>query len=570
MSSPSRRLQSINYHLNPPQDGVSHFESLRIQRTPDQLPYHSTLDPLRFLLRSAMVYSNKTAVIHREKRYTYQELADRVKALANVLIDKYNIKKGDRVGVLCQNITPFLDAQYAVPAVGAILVPINTRLAAKEVEYIIDHSGASLVLVQEEFANKITEKILSSKTQFIKVADTDDTSKDPYEQLLLQSDNRLAWKDLPTTRDEFDVISLNYTSGSTGRPKGVMVTHRGAYLASLAMLIQSGMTPDSVYLWTLPMFHCNGWGFPWAVVAIGGTQVMLNKLDYGQIWDLLKRHGVTHYNGAPTVQNEICNHEDASPLNHPVRVFSGGSALSSTLIRRMKDLNLQPTQVYGLTETYGPAALSYDASTLSGYSESAQHKLLARQGFNTVISDEVRVINSQTGLDVTPNGAEVGEICISGNQVMKGYYNNSAETAKAFKNGMFWTGDLAVRHHDGSVEIVDRSKDVIVSGGENISSIEVESAIVELEEVSECSFFSAIVGGPDPKWGERPYAFVILKRSKSITAETIINHCRNSLAGYKCPSKIIVVDSLPKTSTGKVQKFKLREQLWNGLEKRVN
>ncbi|KAL7308412.1 hypothetical protein PS15m_011618 [Mucor circinelloides] len=561
-----KRLETIKHHLSP--DEHPHFESLRIQRREDQVPYISKLDPLRFLLRSAMVYTHKAAIIHKQKSFTYLQLAERVKTLANALMDTYQVKPGDRVGILCQNIPAFVEAQYAIPAIGAISVPMNTRLAAKEIEYVADHAGVTVLIVQTELMDRLTEKIKQAPhLTLIEVADSDNVDQDPYETMLSKHQPaRLGWNDFPTVADENEVISVNYTSGSTGKPKGVMVTYRGAYMMALGMAIHDQLSPTTVFLWTLPMFHCNGWGFAWAIVAVGGTQIMLNKLDYTLIWKLLKEHGVTHYNGAPTVQNEICNHEDAVRLGHSVNAYSGGSALSSTLIRRMKALNLKPTQVYGLTETYGPAVLTYDHFTLSQYSEEEQAKLLARPGFNIITSDEIRVLNTQTAKDVTPNGKDIGEICFTGNLVMKGYYNNPEETKKAFRNGVYWTGDLAVRHPDGSIEIVDRSKDVIVSGGENISSIEVESVIVQLDEISEC----AIVAGPDDKWGERPVAFVVLKKNRTLTESAVIDHCRNSLAGYKCPTKIVFTKEIPKTSTGKVQKFVLREGLWANYKKRIN
>lgn len=513
-----------------------------------------------------MVYAHKTAVIHRQKSYNYIELSERVKALANVLLDNFNVQNGDRVAILTQNIPAFLEAQYAIPAIGAICVPVNTRLAAKEVEYIIEHSGATVIIVQQELMDRLTDKSKAFVKTLIEVADCDDITQDPYEVLLANSKHRLSWNDLPSVPDENATISINYTSGSTGRPKGVMVSYRGAYMMALGMIIHDGLNQKTVFLWTLPMFHCNGWGFPWSIVAVGGTQIMLNKLDYTYIWKLLKENGVTHYNGAPTVQNEICNHPDAVRLNHTVQAYSGGSALSSTLIRSMKKLNLEPTQVYGLTETYGPAALTYDAHTLSSYTEEEKYILLARPGYGIVTSDDVRVLNKETITEVKPNGKEIGEICFTGNLVMKGYYNNVEETEKSFKHGVFWTGDLAVRHPDGSLEIVDRSKDVIVSGGENISSIEVESVIVQLEGIKEC----AIVAGPDDKWGERPYAFVVLKENYALNEGDVINHCKSFLAGYKCPSKVIIVKEIPKTSTGKVQKFVLREDLWKNYKKRIN
>ncbi|KAI8363903.1 hypothetical protein BD560DRAFT_177174 [Blakeslea trispora] len=525
MSKGSKRLGLIKHHLMP--TGNHHFESLRINRRPDQTLHLSKLDPLSFLLRSAMVYASNTAVIYGDKQYTYRELSERVKKLANALISQYNVQQGERVGVLCQNIAPNLEAQFAIPAVGAIIVPINTRLGTEEIEYIIQHSGVSVLIVQREFVERISRQLINS----IKIIEADHSTgpqHDPYEILLATTEPKFSWDELPSVADENETISINYTSGSTGRPKGVMASYRGLYMMAIGMIIHSKLSSDTRFLWTLPMFHCNGWGFPWAIVAVGGTQIMLDKMDYAQIWELLKYHNVNHYNGAPTVQNEICNHENASRLAHPVTVFSGGSVLSTTLIRRMKALNLMPTQVYGLTETYGPIVTSYDHSLLRNYTEEEQLKLLARPGFNIVTSDEVRVLDND-GMDVRPDGSTVGEVCFAGNLVMKGYYNDPEETKKAFRNGYFWTGDLGIRNPDGSIEIVDRKKDIIISGGENISSLEVENTIVQLDEVLECS----VVAGPDEKWGERPVAFVVIKKGNSLDEKTVIQHCKRLIAGYK-------------------------------------
>ncbi|KAI9019405.1 hypothetical protein CLU79DRAFT_705012, partial [Phycomyces nitens] len=494
------------------------LSSVRIHRRPNQTTYATPLTPLRFLLRSAMVHGTKTAVIHRSRSYNYQTFADRVRRLSSVLINDYNVKKGDRVGILCQNIPAALEGTYAIPFTGAILVPLNTRLAPRELDYIIDHSGISVLLVQDELFEKLSEQS-KANLKLIPVSDSDDVQSDPFEQLLDRCTNPYSWDQLYLPEDENSVISLNYTSGSTGRPKGVMVTHKGSYLHSLALTIHNRLNSESIYMWTLPLFHCNGWGYPWGVVLVGGAQVMLNKLDYGYIWKLLIETGITHYAAAPTVQNEICSHPTARRLPQEVRV------------------------VYGLTETYGPAVMSYDISSLEDLPENERNGRLARQGFNTVVTDELRILNRDTVKDVAPNGKEIGEICLTGNNTMLGYYRDPVETEKAFKHGVFWTGDLAVRHPDGSIEIVDRSKDVIVSGGENISSIEVESAIVQMKEVSEC----AIVACPDPKWGERPFAFVILREGEKIDQKDVLIHCKNTLAGYKCPEGVAFVDSLPRT-----------------------
>ncbi|KAI7878241.1 acetyl-CoA synthetase-like protein [Lichtheimia hyalospora FSU 10163] len=561
-STALRRIQGVANHLG--DDSSSHFEKLRIHRRQGQAPYATPLNPIRFLLRSAMVYRTKLAMIDGDRQFTYQELADRVHRFANVLIDQYGVQPGDRVAILCQNIPAFLESKYAVPAAGGIMVPLNTRLAAAEVEYVITHSGASVLIVQQELLSRVSPKI---RQQVKMITVQQDTTLCAYEQLIKSCTKpRLSWNALPLTQDENALLSINYTSGSTGRPKGVMVSYRSCYMMAVGMCMQARVTPETVYLWTLPMFHCNGWNFPWALVAMGATQVMLNGIDYTLIWKLLKAHGITHYCGAPTVQNEICNHKDAVRLDHKVLTFSGGAALSSTRIKRLHDLNIVPTQVYGLTETMGPCVLSYDNMAIAQYPQDQHLDLAARIGYGIAINDEMRVLNKETAMDVPPDGKTVGEICITGNFVMLGYYNDPEETAKAFRHGVFWTGDLGVRHEDGSVEIVDRSKDVVVSGGENISSIEVENVVVQLDAVSEC----AIIAGPDEKWGERPYAFIVLRQGHSLTEANVIDHCRKNLAGYKCPSKVIFTDNIPKTSTGKFQKFILREQLWKSYSKRVN
>ncbi|KAF7724455.1 hypothetical protein EC973_000964 [Apophysomyces ossiformis] len=521
-STAHQRLQRISQHIR----GGSSFESLRIARRLNEPPNFTALNPVRFLLRSALVYAHKTAVIHRQKSYTYQEFAERCRRLANVLLLDYGIRRGDRVAILCQNIPSVVEAHYAVPAAGAVMVPLNTRLAAAEIEYILTHSGASVVLVQDELLHLLTPAAKAS-LKLIHISDAE--QDDPYDRLLEGCKATIPWTDLALDANENDTISINYTSGSTGRPKGVVTSYRGSYLTALGVSIHHGLSVDSVFLWTSPLFHCNGWCFPWAVVAVGGTQVMLNKMDYTYIWKLLKEAGVTHYCGAPTVQNEICNHKDATRLDRPIRVMVGGSALSSTTMSRLRKLNIHPVHIYGLTETYGPAAMTYNPTLLLDLPEEEQVRLLARQGFGMIVNDELRVLDRETAKDVVPDGKTIGEICFTGNQTMMGYYKDPEETKKAFRAGVFWSGDLAVRHPDGAIEIVDRSKDVIVSGGENISSIEVEGVIVQLEEVSEC----AIVGGPDDKWGERPYAFIVLRNGRSLTAEAVIAHCRKKLAGYK-------------------------------------
>ncbi|KAI9491258.1 hypothetical protein BDB00DRAFT_767249, partial [Zychaea mexicana] len=504
----------------------------QIDRRPEQVPYHTPMDPIRFLLRSAMVYRNKTAVIHGDQAYDYETLADRVLQLANVLIQDFHVRPGDRVAVLCQNTPAYLEATFAVPAAGCILVPLNTRLAPPENEYLIKHCGATVLIIQEQHLSRITPGVKET-IKMIRVADQQNPGQPSCQyELLLQEKKKkeeasgtmlMKWNELPLTTDENALITINYTSGSAGKPKGVMQSYRSCYLMAMNMCVHARLTLDTKYLWTAPMFHCNGWNFTWAVVAVGGTHVMLDKIDYPRIWKLLQEHRVTHYGAAPTVQNELAHHKDAVCLDHPVSCIIGGSPLSS--------------------KTSGPSVHTYDRAALSQYPEEQHAELISRQGFSIISQDETRVLDPKTGKDVVANGKQVGEICSSGNTTMLGYYNDVKATKKAFQGGVFWSGDLGVRHPDGAVEVIDRAKDVVVSGGENISSIEVENTIMMLEVVSDC----AIVGGPDEIWGERPFAYIVVWEGKAITAEAVIFHCRRNLAGYKCPSKIIFVDKLPKT-----------------------
>ncbi|KAI8064568.1 hypothetical protein BC940DRAFT_305400 [Gongronella butleri] len=559
-----RRLASVASHL----ETSAPFDVLRLDRTPDQVPYKSPLDPLRFLLRAAMVYAEKVAIEHRGMEWTYREFAARVQRLAHGLLVDYGVQKGERVGILCNNIPAFLEAHFAVPAAGAIMVPLNARLAPAEIEYIIDHAGCSVLLVQDTLLPQVTDAVCA-KVKMLHVTDQAETpNADPYEQFLDKHANARPWKQMPLVNDEDAVISINYTSGSTGRPKGVMATYRGVYLTALNHCIQDSLNSSSVYFWLLPLFHCNGWCFPYSITAVGGKHLMLSKMDYTYIWKCFKEKGVTHFNGAPTVQNEICNHPDAARLATPIKIMSGGSALSSVLIKKLKSLNMHPTQIYGLTEVHGAQTFTYEPYHQELYypgNVEKQHEMLARQGWNALIADEVRVLDPQTGKDVPSNGQAIGEVCFSGNANMKGYYNQPEQTADSFRYGYFWSGDLAVRHPDGVIEIVDRSKDVIISGGENISSIEVESVLAEMNEVFEC----AIVGAPDDKWGERPHAFIVLKQGQSLTQDQVIAFCRQHLAGYKCPAKVSFVTEIPKTGTGKVQKYILRNELWKGKSKKI-
>ncbi|KAI9275466.1 hypothetical protein BDA99DRAFT_495544 [Phascolomyces articulosus] len=578
MVTAAARIQTIANHISPSltpqqqQNGFNH-EKYRVHRKHKQDPYHTPLDPIRFLLRSAMVYSKKTAIIHKKREYDYETFADRVLHLANALIHSFHVRPGDRVAILCQNIPAYIEAMYAVPSVGGILVPFNARLIQPEIEYMIKHSGATLLIVQDVFLTNVSLKV-KEMVKMIHVNDYCDNNDHPhldyccqYEQLVQKTDILSQWNDLPLTVDENAILSINYTSGSTGgKPKGVMVSYRGCYLMTLSMCLHAHLASDTKYLWTAPLFHCNGWSFPWAVVAMGGTQVMLNKVDYALVWKLLKEGGITHYGAAATVQSELCNHKDACRLDRAVHSVTGASPVAVKVLEDLNALNIYPIHAYGLTETFGPSINTYDSGSLSQYPKEQHSSLVARQGYSVLCLDETRVLDQVTGKDVVPDGKHVGEICCSGNLTMLGYYNDPEENKRVFRGGVFWTGDLGVRHPDGAVEVVDRAKDIIISGGENISSIELEKMIIGMEPVVECG----VVSGPDEKWGERPYAYVVVRQDRHITADEIIAHCRKNLAGYKCPAKVIFVESLPKTSTGKIKKHLVREELWKSYKKQIN
>jgi len=523
---------------------------------PQEKVYRSELTPVSFLRRSAALFPEKTAVVHGERRYTYREFGERVDRLASRL--RRELSSGDRVAFLCPNIPALLEAHFAVPLSGCVLVAINTRLSKGEVGYILEHSGARVVFYDADLEGLLAE---AGGIERVRVEDTGGP-EDPYEEYLSAGSPEPLQQVL---EDEEETISINYTSGTTGRPKGVMYTHRGAYLCALGNAIETGMGYDTRYLWTLPMFHCNGWTFPWAVTAAGGTHVCLRKVDPEKIWELFDKESITHYCGAPTVQIGIANHEEARPLQRPVRAVIAGAPPSPTLMESLESLNISPLHVYGLTETYGPITVCVPQDGWEELDAGERARLIARQGHGYVTSEEVRVVDERMN-DVPRDGKTMGEVVMRGNMVMKGYFRDEEATRRAFRGGWFHSGDVAVWHPDGYVEIRDRSKDVIISGGENISTIEVEQAVVSHPAVLEC----AVVATPDERWGERPKAFVTLKKGRSATEEEIIEHCRGRIARFKAPEKVEFVEELPKTSTGKVQKFVLREKEWAGREKLVN
>lgn len=520
--------------------------------------YRTELTPVSFVERSALVFPNKIAVIHGQRRYTYQEFAERVYRLASALRAR-GMQRHDRVAFLCPNIPPLLEAHFGVPAAGGILVAVNTRLSSNEVDYILHHSGAKFLFVDDELYS-VVEPLNLDGIQVVRIADSGDAG-DPYEQFLAGGSPEpvTSWLE-----DEEETISINYTSGTTGNPKGVMYTYRGGYLNALSEVMETGMSSRSVYLWTLPMFHCNGWCFTWGVTAVGATHVCLRQVDPAKIWDLFDQEGITHYNGAPTVQIFLANHPKAHPLKQEITATIAGAPPSPTLLAQLKQLNIHAVHVYGLTETYGPYTISEWHSEWDALPADEQARLQARQGQGMITAERARIVDTEMR-DVPRDGETMGEVVMRGNNVAKGYYDNPEATARSFAGGWFHSGDIGVWHPDSYIELRDRAKDIIISGGENISTIEVEQTVARHPSVLEC----AIVAIPDETWGERPKAFVTLKEGQNATEEEIIAFCRERLAHFKCPAAVSF-GPLPKTSTGKVQKYVLREKEWAGKSKRVN
>ena len=512
--------------------------------------FFTPLTPLSFLERSALAFPQRVAIVDGTRRLTWADFRERVRRLA-LALQRNGIERGDRVAYLAPNVTELLEAHYGVPRAGAVLVAINTRLARDEIAYILEHSGSRVLVVHDSLAPLVeglpVERML--------------VCGDEYERFL---DSAGEGEPEDRLQSELDPISVNYTSGTTGRPKGVVYTHRGAYLNALSEGLHAKLDSRSVYLWTLPMFHCNGWCFTWGVTAVAGTHICLRRVEPARVWELIDTEGVTHYNGAPTVHVGVVNDPRAHPLARPVTVTVAGAPPSPTLLARMRDLGFRPVHVYGLTETYGPHTVCGWHEEWDALPPEEQARLAARQGQGYALFDLVRVVDANMN-DVPRDGQTLGEVIMRGNNAALGYFKQSDATAEAFRGGWFHSGDIAVWHPDGYIELRDRKKDIIISGGENISTIEVEQAVVKHPAVLEC----AVVAIPDEKWGERPKAFVTLKPGQRATAAEIIESCRQHIAHFKCPAAIEFGD-LPKTSTGKVQKFVLREREWKGKEKRIN
>ena len=535
----------------------------------------TALTPLRFLERAAAVHPEKTAVIDGERRLTYREFAAAVTRAAHALRAS-GLAEGGRAAFLGTNSAELLIAHYAVPLAGGVLVPLNTRLSPPEVAFICNHSGATLLFGDPDLLRglgSLGAPELETVTEVITVP-LPDGSEDTVEGTTSYAAFAARGTDAPlpwTVGDEHTVISLNYTSGTTGRPKGVMYTHRGAYLNSLGEVHHQGFGADTVYLWTLPMFHCNGWCTTWALTAASGTHVCLRAVRGPDIWRLIDSCGVDHLAGAPTVLSAIATAAEAHELDHPLTIVTAGAPPSPTIITKIHELRAAVVHVYGLTESYGPYAVCEPQAAWAVLDGDALARKMARQGVGMLTSDRLRVVRDEVGAtgeltDVANDGVEMGEIVMRGNSVMKGYYRDDEGTADAFRGGWFHTGDLGVMHPDGYVQLLDRSKDVVVSGGENISTIEVEQALASHPAVADV----AVIGVPDDRWGERPKAFVVLAPGRNVTEEDLVAHVKSRIASYKAPRSVEFIIDLPKTSTGKIRKNELRSQEWEGREARIN
>jgi len=527
---------------------------------------YTPLTPLSWLERAATAFPTKDAIVYGAERHTYSDMAGEATRVANALIAA-GVGKGDRVAYLCPNVPPLLIAHFAVPLAGAVLVAVNTRLSGPEIEYILQHSGAKVLCVDTELFPTVAPH-LDSCAELQRVIAYDDLgvgtppgAMDYAAFVASGSDKALPW----AVADELEPISINYTSGTTGRPKGVVYTHRGAYLNGLGEMVHSKHTAQSVYLWTLPMFHCNGWCTTWAITGIGGRHVCLRAVRPDEIWRLIREEGVTHLNAAPTVLISLVNASAAGPFPGRLVATTAGSPPSPTIIAEMERLGAEVVHVYGLTETYGPHTVCEVQAEWSGATAGDRARLMARQGVSYVIADPTRVVDDDMA-DVPSDAATMGEVVMRGNNVMAGYHNDPEATTEAFRGGCFHSGDLGVVHRDSYIQLRDRAKDIIISGGENISTIEVEQAIMSHPAVLE----AAVIAVPHDKWGERPKGFVVLKDDATIGEGALIEHVRSRLAHYKAPDHIEFPDALPKTSTGKIQKYVLRDREWGDATSRIN
>ena len=537
-------------------------------------PYNTNLDrnpanfqpltPLTFLERAASVYPNHTAIVHGKLRRNYSDFYSRSRQLASALSEQ-GIARGDTVSVILSNTPAMLEAHYGVPMCGAVLHSINTRLDPDTIAYQLDHANSKALIVDREFLKtaKTSLELAGVSPILIEFNDSEHPIKESlpsaleYEEFLLKGDKNYNWL-MP--EDEWDAISLNYTSGTTGNPKGVVSHHRGAYLLAQGNAMIASIKKHSVYLWTLPMFHCNGWCFPWTMSAIIGTHVCLRRVMAEPIWESLAEHKVTHLCGAPIVMSTIlaASDNDKKLLEKQVDFFTAAAPPPESILTSMKDAGFNITHLYGLSETYGPAVVNEWHQEWDDLAESEQASLKARQGVRYLPLESLAVMDPKTMQPVPRDGKTIGEVMFRGNVVMKGYLKNKAATDESFKDGWFHSGDLGVIHEDGYIQLKDRSKDIIISGGENISSIEIEEVLYKHPSVEAV----AVVAMPDEKWGETPCAFVQLKKASTASEEELSQWCRDHMASFKLPRQFFFED-IPKTSTGKVQKFILREQVKN-------
>jgi fatty-acyl-CoA synthase len=546
-------------------------EFVRFAEHPASNPYQEGLDrnaanyaaltPLSFLERTADVFPNRTAVIHGTWRADYTELRDRCRRLASAL-ERQGVRPGDTVATMLPNVPAMLDAHYGIPMSGAVINTLNVRLEADTIAYILDHGGAKVLLTDPEYAGVVKAALARVERKPLVIDVPDPVFEAPgerlgelaYDELLAAGDPEF---DPLYPADEWQAIALGYTSGTTGRPKGVVTHHRGAYLNAIGDILVWGMGLHPTYLWTLPMFHCNGWCFPWAVALQAGTQVCLRRVEPAAIYAAIAEHKVTHLCGAPVVMGMLINAtpEERRDFDHRVNMMTAAAPPPAAVLQRMAELGIRVTHVYGLTEVYGPATVCAWQEAWDDLPIHERARLQARQGVCYPVLEGLEAMDPASMTPVPRDGRTIGEIMMRGHDVMKGYLKDPEATRAAFQGGWFHTGDLGVMHEDGYIEIKDRSKDIIISGGENISSIEVEGALYRHPDVLE----AAVVARPDEKWGETPCAFVTLKAGASVTERDLIDHCRSVLAGFKCP-KTVVFAELPKTSTGKVQKNVLRER----------
>ncbi|HEU0081286.1 MAG TPA: acyl-CoA synthetase [Bradyrhizobium sp.] len=520
------------------------------------------LSPLSFIERSAVVFPNLTSAVYEGRVFTWGETYERCRRFASWLA-KRGIGRGDTVAAMLPNIPAMNEIHFAVPMTGAVLNTLNIRLEASTIAFQLDHGGASIILVDPEFTGVISDALKLMKGPKPAMIDVDDAAfpagkrigEIEYEEAVSQGDPGFAAR---PPQDEWDAIALSYTSGTTGNPKGVVTHHRGAYLNAVSNILAGGLGQHPVYLWTLPMFHCNGWCFPWTVAAAAGINVCLRKVDPSKIFELIARHGVTHMCGAPIVYNTLINAPDApkGKSSRPVVGLIAGAAPPVAVLEGAESIGIRLTHVYGLTETYGPASVCAEQPGWDELSADQRAQMKRRQGVSYPLQEDITVLDPETMREVPRDGETIGEVMFRGNIVMKGYLKNEKATKEVFAGGWFHTGDLGVLDEHGYVIIKDRSKDIIISGGENISSVEVEDVLYRHPAV----LFAAVVAKPDAKWGEVPCAFVELKDNASATEADIIAFCRKHMPGFKTP-KAVVFGPIPKTSTGKIQKFMLRDQV---------